>query len=99
MGPPGIEADHKPRPPRPPSMATTSFTEKQGQHLAFIYMYTKVNRRPPAVTDIARFFEVTPPSAQRMVDTLVKKGLLDRTRGAARSLKVLLKRAELPELN
>jgi len=80
-------------------MATTSFTEKQGQHLAFIYMYTKVNRRPPAVTDIARFFEVTPPSAQRMVDTLVKKGLLDRTRGAARSLKVLLKRAELPELN
>lgn len=79
-------------------MATASFTEKQGQYLAFIFMYAKVNRRPPAVMDIARFFEVTPPSAQRMVDTLVKKGLLDRTRGAPRSLKVLLKREDLPPL-
>lgn len=79
-------------------METAPFTEKQGQYLAYVFMYTKVNRRPPAVNDIARFFEVTPPSAQRMVDTLVKKGLLDRTRGAPRSLKVLLKREELPPL-
>lgn len=79
-------------------MATPEFTQKQGQYLSFIFMYTKVNGRPPAVTDIARFFEVTPPSAQRMVDALVKKELLARTRGAARSLRVLLNRENLPPL-
>lgn len=80
-------------------MTSTKFTEKQGQYLAFIYWYTKVNRRPPAVMDIARFFQVAPPSAQRMVDTLVGKELLGRTRGAARSLEVLLDREEIPDLN
>jgi hypothetical protein len=28
------------------------FTEKQGQYLAFIYAYTKLNRRPPAEADM-----------------------------------------------
>lgn len=32
--------------PRRPSDA--GFTEKQGQYLAFIHTYTKINRRPPA---------------------------------------------------
>ena len=36
------------------------FTEKQGQYLAFIYMYTLVNGQPPAEADMQRFFEVTP---------------------------------------
>ena len=79
-------------------MTIPDYTDKQGQYLAFIFMYTKVNGRPPAVTDIARFFEVTPPSAQRMVDTLTKKGLAERTRGAPRSLRVLLNRDDLPDL-
>ena len=79
-------------------MATPDYTDKQGQYLAFIFMYAKVNGRPPAVTDIARFFDVTPPSAQRMVDSLVNMGMLERTRGAARSLRVLLNREDLPEL-
>lgn len=37
------------------------YTQKQGQYLAFIYNYTKVNRRAPAETDIQHFFNVTPP--------------------------------------
>lgn len=32
------------------------FTEKQGQYLAFIYMYTLVNGRPPAEADLQRYF-------------------------------------------
>ena len=36
------------------------FTETQGQYLAFIYHYGKVNRRPPAEADIQAFFGVTP---------------------------------------
>jgi hypothetical protein len=36
------------------------WTDLQGQYLAFIQAYTKVNRRPPAEVDMQRFFEVTP---------------------------------------
>ena len=74
------------------------WTARQGQYLAFIYDYTKVNRQPPAETDIARFFGLAPPSVHRMVVELEERGLLSRTPGAARSLRVLVPRAELPEL-
>src|SRR5215210_946557 len=37
------------------------FTEKQGQYLAFIDAYTRVNARPPAEIDMQRYFKVTPP--------------------------------------
>jgi hypothetical protein len=33
------------------------FTEKQGQYLAFMYYYTKVNGQPPAEADMQRYFE------------------------------------------
>src|SRR5215471_3725511 len=46
------------------------FTEKQGQYLAFIYYYTKVNGQPPAEVDMRRYFRVTPPSVHQMVLTL-----------------------------
>jgi repressor LexA len=36
------------------------YTEKQGQYLAFIYYYSKVNGYPPAQADIQRYFEVDP---------------------------------------
>lgn len=49
-------------------MAT--FTTKQGQYLAFIYYYSKVNRRAPAEADMQRYFGVTPPSVHQMVLTL-----------------------------
>ena len=74
------------------------WTERQGQYLAFIHDYTKVNRQPPAETDIARFFGLAPPSVHRMVVELVARGLLAKTPGAPRSLQVLVRRAELPEL-
>lgn len=75
------------------------FTAKQGLYLAFIYHYTKVNRRPPAQFDIQRFFGVTPPTVHTMLLTLERKGLLARTPGQARSLKVLVDRDELPHLD
>lgn len=80
------------------SATTPRWTDRQGQYLAFIHAYTKVNRRPPAETDIARFFGVAPPSVHRMIVELEQRGLLARTAGAARSLRVLVLRAELPEL-
>ena len=48
----------------------TRFTEKQGQYLAFIYYYTKVNGRPPAEADMQRYFRVTPPSVHQMILTI-----------------------------
>ena len=78
--------------------APPPFTEKQGQYLAFIHLYTKVNGRPPAETDIARYFEVTPPSVHRMIVELHRKGLIERTTGVGRSITVRVSPHDLPPL-
>jgi Mn-dependent DtxR family transcriptional regulator len=49
--------------------AAPRFTAKQGQYLAFIDAYTRVNRQPPAERDIQRFFGVTPPTVHQMILT------------------------------
>ena len=60
-----------------------NFTPKQGQYLAFIDAYTRINRRPPAEADIKRHFGVTPPSVHQMILTLERAGLTDPTRRTA----------------
>ncbi|MEM9691980.1 MAG: MarR family transcriptional regulator [Myxococcota bacterium] len=75
-----------------------SFTDKQGQYLAFIHAYTKVNRRPPAEADMQRFFGVTPPTVHRMVVELEAKGLIARTPRLARSISVLIPHEQIPPL-
>ena len=74
------------------------YTEKQGQYLTFIYYYTKVNGRPPAETDMQRYFRTTPPTVHQMILTLERKGLISREPGKARSIRVLLTPAQLPYL-
>jgi Mn-dependent DtxR family transcriptional regulator len=81
-----------------PSDTGARFTELQGQYLAFIYAYAKINRRPPAEADMQRFFEVTPPSVHRMVLELERKGLIRRTPGQARSIELLVAAEDLPLL-
>jgi Mn-dependent DtxR family transcriptional regulator len=49
------------------------FTHLQGQYLAFIHTYAKLNRQAPAEADIQRYFGVTPPVVHQMVLTLHKK--------------------------
>jgi len=75
-----------------------AFTERQGQYLAFIYHYSKVNRRPPAEADIQRFFGVSAPTVHQMVLTLEAGGHVARTPGQARSLRVLVPPELLPHL-
>ncbi len=72
------------------------YTQKQGQYLAFIYNYTKINRRAPAEADIQRFFNVTPPTVHQMILTLEKSGFISREQGKARTIKVLLPSEQLP---
>lgn len=77
---------------------TPTYTAKQGQHLAFIYYYTKLNGQAPAEADMRRYFGVTAPSVHQMVLTLEKNGFISRTPGKARSIKLLLTRNDLPDL-
>jgi len=80
------------------SMMETRFTDKQGQYLSFIYYYTKLNGRAPAEADMERYFAVTPPSVHQMVLTLESKGLIERTPGLGRSIRLRIAREELPDL-
>ena len=75
------------------------FTHLQGQYLAFIHTYTKLNRQAPAEADIQRYFGVTPPVVHHMVLTLHKKGLISRTPGAARSIRVSVPQGDIPALD
>jgi repressor LexA len=74
------------------------YTDKQGQYLTFIYYYTKVNGRAPAEADMERYFGVTPPSVHQMVLTLETRGLIERTPGRGRSIRLLIPPEELPDL-
>jgi Mn-dependent DtxR family transcriptional regulator len=74
------------------------YTDKQGQYLAFIYYYTKVNGQPPAEADMQRYFRVTPPSVHQMVLTLEANGFIGRIPGQGRSIHLLIPREQLPDL-
>ena len=80
------------------SVLKKAYTYKQGQYLAFIYHYTKVNGRAPAEADMERYFRVTPPSVHQMVLTLEANGFIERTPGQGRSIRLLLSHEALPEL-
>lgn len=54
--------------------------------------------KSPSEGDIAAFFGVAGSSAHQMVVTLEKRGALSRSRGVARSLRVLVDAEELPVL-
>ena len=79
-------------------MTQPSFTPKQGQYLAFIHNYTKINGQPPAERDMQRYFCTTPPSVHDMILRLEQKGLIERTPGKARSVRPLISPEDLPPL-
>lgn len=72
-----------------PTNAPT-FTEKQGQYLAFIHTYVQLNGRAPAEADMEKFFGVTPPSVHRMVVELERRGLIRRVPRQPRSIELAI---------
>ena len=80
------------------TIVTRSYTDKEGQYLAFIYYYTKLNKRPPAEADMETYFRVSPPTVHQMVLRLHRSGFIERTPRQPRSIRVLLPRDQLPEL-
>jgi hypothetical protein len=75
------------------------FTPTQGRYLAFIHAYTTLHGYPPAESEIAAAMCVSPPSVNQMVKMLEKKGLLLRTPGQPRSLRVLVPDDDIPAWN
>jgi DNA-binding MarR family transcriptional regulator len=85
--------------PAPVSISPSPrFTERQGQYLAFVYMYTLINRQPPSEADLQRFFRVTPPAVHQMIVELERRGLISRIPRQPRTIKVLLSAENLPQL-
>jgi Mn-dependent DtxR family transcriptional regulator len=80
------------------SLSGHSFTEKQGQYLAYIYAYTRLHRRPPAEADMQQYFRVSPPSVHQMVLTLERAGFIRRKPRIARSIELLVDPEHLPDL-
>lgn len=76
-----------------------AYTDQQGQYLAFIFYYTKIHGRAPAEADLQRYFKVSTPSVHQMILTLEGKQLIERTPGEARSIRLMLAREELPDLD
>ena len=76
----------------------TSFTDKQGQYLAFIYAYERLHRRAPAEADMQRHFGVTPPTVHQMVLNLEQSGFIRRTPRKPRSIELLVPPEQLPIL-
>ncbi len=82
----------------PPEEQRPRYTKRQGQYLAFIHYYTKLRGCPPAESDMQRYFRVSAPSVHQMVCTLEQRGLIERTPGKARTIRLLLAGDELPDL-
>lgn len=77
---------------------TAAYTPRQGQFLAFIYYYTRVNGQPPAEGDMERYFKTSPSAVHQMILTLEKRRFIERTPGQGRSIRLLLPREALPDL-
>jgi Mn-dependent DtxR family transcriptional regulator len=77
-------------------MAT--FTHRQGQFLAFIYLYRLLHKQGPAELDMVKFFGTTPPSVHGMVVKLEELGLITREQSVARSARVAIPKEEIPPL-
>jgi hypothetical protein len=75
------------------------FTAKQGQYLAYLYLYRKLHRHSPSESEIAEYFRVSAPSVHQMIVKLEEKGLITREPGVPRSVRVTVPRGEIPQLD
>lgn len=74
------------------------YTQKQGQYLAFIFYYTKINGHPPAQADFQIYFGVSSATVHQMILQLEKKKLILRQPNTPRSITITLPRESIPEL-
>lgn len=75
------------------------YTPEQGQYLAYIFHFTKVNYRLPTDLDVQRYFRVSRAAVHEMILSLENAGWVFRSREHPGSIAIMLKRDHLPELN
>lgn len=83
---------------RPQTFMNPTYTERQGQFLAYIHHYSIVNGCAPSEADMQRFFQIAPPSVHSMVLTLERRGFIQRVPGQARSITLIVSPESLPPL-
>ena len=83
---------------QPQTFMNPTYTERQGQFLAYIHQYSILNGCAPAEADMQRFFQIAPPSVHSMVLTLERRGLIRRVPGQARSITLIVSPESLPPL-
>jgi repressor LexA len=81
-----------------PAMVRLDLTRRQGQFLAFIHLYTRLHRRPPAHSDIQTYFQTSPPVVNDTLKALRLKGFISTQSREARSIRVLVPPHAIPEL-
>ena len=74
------------------------FTRRQGEYLAFIHLYSTLNKQPPAEADFVSYFRVSSAAVHQMIVSLENRGLIQRTHGQARSIRLLVPTELLPGL-
>ena len=74
------------------------FTEKQGQYLAYIYHYIKMNDCSPREADMQKYFQVTAPTVHQMVVKLESLGFISKKTRTPRSIKLIIPAEVLPLL-
>ena len=74
------------------------YTPKQGQYLSFIHYYTKIHGLPPSEADMEHYFRVSPPTVHQMILTLEARGFIERVPRTPRSVRLMVPRSDLPDL-
>ena len=75
-----------------------TYTDKQGQYLAFIYYYSKIHGCSPSEAEMQQYFlSLAASCTSDGVDTRSARHIA-RTPGQARSIHLLISRDELPDL-
>jgi DNA-binding MarR family transcriptional regulator len=81
-----------------PGNQKAHFTQRQGQYLAFIHLYRRLHRQGPSELDMVQYFHVTPPAVHGMLAKLEQRGLVKREPRVPRSIRVTVRKREIPEL-
>ena len=68
-----------------------TYTDKQGQYMAFIYYYSKIHGCAPSEAEMQQYFRVSPSSVHQMILTLEAHGLIERTPDGGREVRYRLR--------
>ena len=75
-----------------------TFTEKQGQYLAFIHKFIKSKGHSPNISDFEQHFCVGSTSVYRILAKLEDQGFIKRNTQKPRSIELLVPEDKLPDL-